>query len=153
MNNPKWWFCGFGLCHWVTNWLPWGQNGSKCGQKTSQIGEKPQIFLHKKATRGYLYVMNLFFSLNNLYWVFWGLVRCLQVIKWLHALKSCQNWPKNVKNNQKILQFLLCFGTQELLYRPSTTVFSVNDLNWGFWVSNVCPYASIMSFLAKTIPT
>ena len=36
------------------------------------------------------------FSLNNLYWVFWGLERCLQITKWLSAAGGCPDQVEHV---------------------------------------------------------
>ena len=89
--------------------------------------------------------MNLFFSLTNLYWVFWGLVRCLQVTKWLPAAGACPDQVEHVMVGPHVSLLV------EEKVTPKWTVLWLSQRFDSFnvlqWCHNCCSELEIWSIL------
>ena len=82
---------------------------------------------------------------------FWGLRWVFRSLKGLPATKLAKIGRKRQKSPTE-LSFLSYRRIQQLLHGPSTTLFSLNDLNWDWRVWILSTWVYILPFHTKIVP-
>ena len=85
---------------------------------------------------------------------FWGLKIGIWVAKGLTGQKVSQNWSKASKmaENSCHSYVHILYEDPQLVYGPSTTLFSLNDLNWDWQVWTLSTWVYILIFYTKIVP-